>query len=263
MMGLKEKVAIVTGGGTGLGAATVRALAARGALVAVNYSRSRAEAEEAARQCRDVGGNGIAIQGDVGVDSDCRHVVAKTLTLWGRIDVLVNCAGQTRKVPHADLDGLDVDDFLEVYRTNVVGAFQMIRACVPAMKHAGQGAIVNISSPSAEIGAGTSIAYASSKAALNSMTRSLARSLAPQIRVNAVAPGFMATRWFSNDLSADAMAELVAGQRALTLLDREGDPDDVAHAIAFLAGPEASHITGIVLPVEGGALLNLSPQIVR
>ena len=262
-MMLEGKVAIITGGGTGLGAATARAMAARGAKIAVNYSRSRTEAEQTARLCRDLGGDGVPIQGDVGVDADCRRIVSEIHELWGPVDILVNCAGQTRKVPHADLDGLSADDFLEVYRTNVIGAFQMTRACAPLMKQAGQGAIVNITSPSAEIGAGTSIAYASSKAALNSMTRSLARSLAPQIRVNAVAPGFMPTRWFSDDLSADAMADLVAGQRALTLLDRSGEPEDVAHAIAFLAGPEALHITGIVLPVEGGALLNLSPRTVR
>src|SRR6202000_1640890 len=125
---------------------------------------------------------------DVTGDAACRSLARAALDRWGQIDALVNNAGTTKFVDHADLDGLTGDDFQRIYQTNVIGPFQMIRACAPALK-AARGAVVNVSSVAAELGIGSSLAYAASKAALNTMSYSLARSLAPEVRVNVVSPG--------------------------------------------------------------------------
>lgn len=260
-MRLKGKVAIVTGGATGLGAAVCERLAERGANLIVNYSRSREQAEATAQRCRELGVEAHAVQADVGVDDDCRQLVEQALAHWGRVDILINNAGTTRIVPLADLDGLSDDDFLGIYRTNVIGAYQMARACAPHMKQAGHGAIVNVSSISAQNGLGSSIAYAASKGALNTMTLSLARALAPEIRVNAVSPGFIATRWFSNPLGEEGLQKMIAAQEATTPLRRAGTAEDIATAIVFLADEGAQHITGSNLTSDAGHLLGGSSGI--
>ncbi|MCW0211806.1 MAG: glucose 1-dehydrogenase [Pseudonocardia sp.] len=258
MGSMTGKVAIVTGGATGLGAAVCHGLAARGATVVVNYSKSVDEAEATAAQCREAGVEAVAIQGDVGDDADCRRLVADVLERWGRVDVLVNNAGRTKMVAHEDLEGLDADDFRAIYRTNVVGPFQMVRAVTPAMKEQGYGAIVNVSSIGGLQGIGTSIAYAASKGALNTMTLSLARALAPEIRVNAVCPGFIGTRWFSGPLGADRFDEMVASQERITPLQRAGTPEDIATAVVFLADEGAVHMTGTTMVSDAG--MHLGPR---
>jgi len=169
------KVAIVTGGTSGMGEATAQELTRRGWQVAA-MARSK-----------------TAFQGDVADDADCRRVAKAVLDKWGRIDALVNNAGTTKFVKHDDLEGLSGDDILGIFRVNFVGPWQMIRACAPALK-ASRGAIVNISSVAAVLGTGSSVAYAASKAALETMSLSLARALGPEIRVNVVAPGYVETR---------------------------------------------------------------------
>ena len=188
-MEIKDGVFIVTGSATGLGAAVAQRLAAKGGNVVINYTRSEAEAQDAAEACRNVGGDAILCQADVSVDADCRRMAEAALERWGRIDGLVNNAATSVIVPHYDLEGLSSEDFRRVLDVNVIGAFQMVRAVTPAMQEQGNGAIVNVSSGSGFSGSGSSIAYAASKAALNVMTYSLARALAPEIRVNAVCPG--------------------------------------------------------------------------
>ena len=193
-------VFIVTGSATGLGAAVAQRLAGKGGRVVINYTKSESEALATAQACRDLGAAAIVCQADVSVDDDCRRMVAEALAEWGRVDGLVNNAAQSKIVPHADLEGLSSEDFLNIFAVNVVGAYQMVRAVTPPMQQQGKGAIVNISSVSAITGSGSSIAYAASKAALNVMTLSLARALAPEIRVNAVCPGVMQTRWWREGL---------------------------------------------------------------
>lgn len=254
-MALQGKVAIVTGGATGLGAAVCERLAGRGANIIVNYSRSRHEAEATAQTCRELGVEAEAVQADVGKDEDCRRLVEHAAALWGRVDVLINNAGTTRMVALTDLDGLDGDDFMAIYRTNVIGAFQMTRACAPHMKRAGHGAVVNISSISAQNGLGSSVAYAASKGALNTMTLSLARALAPEIRVNAVSPGFIATRWFAGPLGQEGLQKMVSSQEESTPLRRAGTAEDIATAVVFLADEGAQHITGTNLTSDAGHLL--------
>jgi 3-oxoacyl-[acyl-carrier protein] reductase len=249
------RVAVVTGGGTGLGAAVCRRLAERGMRVAVNYSRSAAEAEATAARCRELGVEATTVQADVGEDADCRRAVAEVVERWGRLDVLVNNAGRTKIVSHDDLDGLTADDFAAIYRTNVIGAYQMTRAAVPHLRANGLGAVVNTSSTSSMDGQGSSIAYAASKGALNTLTISLARALAPEIRVNAVVPGFIGTRWFSDPLGEqgyDALVERVAGS---TPLRRAGTPEDIAVSVVFLCDEGAEHITGTTLVADAGASL--------
>ena len=194
-MKIKDGVAIVTGSGTGIGAETAKLLASRGWRVVVNYSRSRDEAEATAEECRQFGNDVLLHQADIAKDADCRAMAAAAIERWGRIDALVNNAGKTKPTPPGDLEALNAEDFHDIYAVNLVGNYQMIRAVVPQMKAQGGGEIVNVSALGALTGEGSSIAYAASKGALNAMTLSLARQLAPLIRVNAVCPGFVATRW--------------------------------------------------------------------
>jgi 3-oxoacyl-[acyl-carrier protein] reductase len=253
MTTLKGKVAIVTGGARGLGAAVARGLAGRGANVVVNYARSHDEAEATVLGLRSLGVDAIAWRGDVSVDADCRSIAEAAIARWGRIDVLINnAATTTRMAAHDDLDALQAEDFLASYRTNVIGAFQMIRACQRHMKAQGYGAVVNISSVGTVRGTGTSVSYVASKGALNTMTLSLARALGPEIRVNAVCPGFMATQWFSDVLGQEGLDELVARQKAATPLQRAGTPDDIAATVLFLADEGALHTTGAILISDAG-----------
>jgi 3-oxoacyl-[acyl-carrier protein] reductase len=240
------KVALVTGASSGIGAATARLLASRGWRVAVNYSKSKAEAEKVAKAC----GEALAVRGDVAEDADCRRIVGETLAKWGRLDALVNNAGTTQAVKHADLDGLQAADFERVFRVNVVGPFQMIRACVAALKES-RGAIVNVSSVAALLGTGSSVAYAASKAALDTMTLSLARTLAPEVRVNLVAPGYVTTPWQAavhGEKGAQALEERYA---SIAPLRSSATAEDVADAIAWLL-EGARRVTGERIYVDSG-----------
>ena len=212
-MNINGAVFIVTGSATGLGAAVARRLAGKGGRVVINYTRSVAEAEETAAACVELGGEAILCQADVSVDEDCRRMANEALARWARIDGLVNNAASSKIVPHADLEGLTGEDFSRIFAVNVTGAYQMARAVTPAMKEQGLGAIVNISSGSGFSGSGSSIAYAASKGALNTMTLSLARALAPEIRVNAVCPGVMQTRWWREGLGEENYAGSLNGTR--------------------------------------------------
>ncbi len=179
-------------------------LARRGCGVAVNYSKSAKEAEEVADLVRAAGAPVVVAQGNVADDADCRRIAAAASGALGRIDILVNNAGTTKFAAHRDLDALSAEDFARIYAVNVIGAFQMVRACVEPLRAHGDGAVVNVSSIAGIEGLGSSVAYAASKGALNTMTLSLARALAPEIRVNAVCPGLVATPWFTESFGAEA-----------------------------------------------------------
>ncbi|HMM14281.1 MAG TPA: glucose 1-dehydrogenase [Parvibaculum sp.] len=262
-MALKDKVSIVTGSATGLGAAVAVKLAERGSRVVVNYTKSEKEAKETLAAVKAKGVDAILAQGDVSNDEDCRRIAKAAVDQWGRIDVLVNNAGTTQFANHADLDALSADDFLAIYRVNVVGAYQMIRACAPHMKAAGKGSVVNISSIAGVTGIGSSVAYAASKGALNTMTLSLARSLAPEIRVNAVCPGFIGTRWFSDRFGEEQFQKIRKQQEASTPLARAGTPEDIAASVVFFAGEGSDHITGETLITDAGMHLGFAPLVAR
>ena len=254
---LKGKVAIVTGSATGIGAAVAIGLARRGAAVLVNYTKSKAEAEATAELVRETGADVRLAQGDVARDEDCRKLAKMATESWGRIDILVNNAGTTKFAGHADLDALSAEDFTHIYSVNVVGPFQMIRACLPQLKASGAGAVVNISSIAGVTGIGSSVAYAASKGALNTMTMSLARALGPEIRVNAICPGYVGTRWFSDRFGMETFERLNAEQVATTPLKRAGRPDDIADAVIFFCTAASRHITGEMLIVDAGLHLSL------
>jgi len=257
-MDLSGRISIVTGGGTGIGRATSMKLAERGSDVAINYRVSRDEAEETAQVCRELGVQAVALAADVGVDEDCRRLVATAgEQLGGTVDILVNNAAATKFVPHVDLDGLSDEDFVDIYRTNVIGAYQMTRAVEPGMRRTG-GAIVNVASIAGVFGGGSSAAYGASKAALINLTRTMARALAPQLRVNVVCPGFVATRWYEDRLSPDDYSETVERVASDTPLERASSAADIAGGIVFLCGAEAAAITGETLIIDAGAHLNLA-----
>jgi 3-oxoacyl-[acyl-carrier protein] reductase len=244
-------VYVVTGSSAGVGAATVLCLSRRGAAVVINYSKSSAEAAAIAEQCSAAGGDAMVMQGDVSQDADCRRIAAAALERWGRIDGLVNNAGTTKFAPMRKLDALEAEDFQRIYGVNTIGAFQMIRACEASLR-AARGAVVNVSSISSTMGLGSSVAYACSKGALNAMTIALARALGPEIRVNAVLPGFTETRWLKQGLG-DAYEPAREAYRKQSALQATLAPDDVAQAIVSLL--DNRRITGQLLTVDSGRAL--------
>jgi NAD(P)-dependent dehydrogenase (short-subunit alcohol dehydrogenase family) len=253
-MNLRDAVVIVTGSATGVGAACVRQLAERGARVVVNYSRSRTEAVETADLCRSLGAEVETIQADVSDDHACRAMAAAVFERWGRLDALVNNAATTVKSDPFDLETLSADDFQAVFAVNVVGAYQMCRAAIPLMRRGGGGAIVNVSSNVAFTGGGSSLAYTASKGALNALTMALARTNGPDIRVNAVCPGIIDTRWMRQALGPDGYAGLAQRFSATAPLGRVATPDDVAGAVVWLI-EGADFITGELISIDGGVRL--------
>jgi 3-oxoacyl-[acyl-carrier protein] reductase len=261
-MELKGSVVIVTGSATGIGAACAIDLAKKGARVVVNYTKSESEARKTLVECRKLGAEGLLVQANVASDADCQRLAQAALDQWGRIDGLVNNAGTTKVAfNHADLNALQAQDFHDIYAVNVIGAFQMIRAVEPAMRKQGQGAIVNVSSIAGVMGTGTSVAYAASKGALNTMTLSLARVLGPQIRVNAVCPGFVETRWLQSALGEryETQRSNIAGRNPL---QKTSTPDDISRAIVWLL-EGADLVTGEFIIVDGGMHLGGAPTMAR
>ena len=246
-------VVMVTGASTGLGRAIAIEVASRGArAVVVNYARNAEEARETARLVEAQGAQALPVQGDVARDEDCRALAAAAAP-FGRLDALFNNAGTTKFARHDDLDALGAQDFLDIYAVNVVGAYQMVRSCRSLLEAApAPGAVVNTSSLAAVGGQGSSVPYAASKGALNTMTLSLARALAPKIRVNALCPGFIDTPWFGKGLPEDKLARVRASAAGNTPLKVASQPEDVATAAVFLASPGSRHITGETLLVDAG-----------
>ena len=255
---MSRKVALITGGGTGVGAAVARMLAARSYDVLVNYSRSGDAAAGVVADCVAVGADAFALKADVSKDADCRELARQTVARWGRIDALVCSAGATRFIPMADLDAVTTADFEQVYAVNSIGPFQMARAVKPHMQAGG--AIVNVSSIAGLNGNGSSFPYVLSKAALNILTVALARTLAPAIRVNAVLPGLIEGRWMRDGLGDDAY-ERVKGQfAAASALGKVSTPEQIASAVCWLL-EEDSVITGQLIPVDAGFLLGRPPSV--
>jgi 3-oxoacyl-[acyl-carrier protein] reductase len=253
-MEVDGRAAIVTGGGTGVGRATALELARRGCDVLVNYSRSKEDAERTAADVRALGVRAVALRADVAEDADCRALVATAMREFGRLDVLVQSAGTTVFVPHADLEKLSLEDFQRVYAVNVIGPFQCARAAKGAMEASGGGEIVNVSSVAGVAGVGSSIPYCASKAALNNLTVTLARVLAPKIRVNAIAPGFITGRWLQAGLGAayEPAKKHFEGRNPLR---RVSDPEDIAAAIlSVITGSDL--MTAQVIVVDGGQLIS-------
>lgn len=257
-----RKTAIITGSATGVGAAAAIQLAHRGCNVVINYTKSQTEAEETAASCRAAGAEAIVFQGDVGQDTSCRAMAQAALDAWGRIDYLVSNAARTKFNPYDNLEGLSAEDFLGIYQVNVVGAYQMVRACAPSMKQQGKGSVVMVSSIGSITGMASSIAYAASKAALNLMTKSLAVTLGPEIRVNAICPGMIQTRWLRAGLDDERFeATLKSGTQA-SPLKKVSTADEVASTIVWLLEGDAI-MTGQLLLNDSGVHLGQLPPMSR
>ena len=244
---LDGKVALVTGGGTGIGRSTAMLFAEEGANVAVNYSRSQEDAEKTVADIRGKGRKSLAVCADVSDDSAVRKMVNQVVQELGRLDILVNNAGTTRFVPLENLEELSDDDWDHIFDVNVKGTFYCSRAAIPRMKESGGGEIVNVASIAGMTGQGSSIAYAASKAAIISLTKSLAISQAPEVRVNSVSPGIVGTRWVTGQ------EEFMAMHREATPLNRVSSPDDIAVSIFGLV--MSTFVTGENVVVDGGRTL--------
>ena len=258
-----DSVIIITGSGTGIGAACALDLAKRGCRVVINYTKSEKEARDTAKQCEAAGVDTLVVQANVAQDADCRRLAQATLDKWGRIDGLVNNAGITKFVPnHRDLASLSAEDFQKIYAVNVIGSFQMTRAVAPAMQKQGRGSVVNVASIAGVVGNGSSVAYAASKGALNTMTLSLARALAPEIRVNAVCPGFVETRWLQQGFGEQGYAQAKARYAESVPLKQTISPEAVSDAIVWLL-LGASLTTGEFILVDSGFHLGTAPLKAR
>ena len=249
-MELAERVAIVTGGGTGIGRAVCMRLAKAGAkAVVVNYSRSAEDAHATAAELGSLGIEAIAHQADIADESAVKAMISAATDRYGRLDVMVNNAGTTHYVPHADLDGLTEDVWNEILSVNLKGTFYCCRAAAPELRKT-KGTIVNIASIAGHLGTGSSIAYAVSKAGVLQLTRALAIALAPEIRVNSVSPGLVSTRWFRSRFGDEANDALETSFVTTTPLGAIAKPDHVAQAVmAFI---ENDLLTGQDLVVDGG-----------
>jgi 3-oxoacyl-[acyl-carrier protein] reductase len=244
-MNLDGRVAIVTGAGTGIGRAIAELFAREGARVVVNYSRSREAAEEVVSGIRSGGGTAVALAANVAKRADVNELMSATEQEFGRLDYLINNAGWSTRVPHQQLDDLTDEIWDRTLNTNLRGAFYCARAAAPFLRKQAGAAIVNIASVAGVMGVGSSIAYAASKGGMITMTKSLARVLAPAIRVNAVLPGFVRTRFAGWDEPAFSAVEKT------TPLHRLATAEEIALAALFFAAM-ATGTSGETLLVDGG-----------
>lgn len=240
---MSTPIAIVTGSTSGIGRAIAERLAGDGYGVVVNSVRSVEAGEELAATLP----NARYHRADVSDEAEAQGLVEACISEYGRLDVLVNNAGQTKRIPHQDVEAVDAALFRHVLNVNVVGAWNVTRAAVPHLKATGGGQVINVSSVAGLRPSGSSIPYATSKAALNQLTKLLAKALGPEIRVNGLAPGLIDTPWTT---AWDDAKERVARTAPMR---RVGVPEDVATACALLL--QSTHVTGVIVPVDGGQLL--------
>jgi 3-oxoacyl-[acyl-carrier protein] reductase len=243
----KNKVVLVTGGGTGLGRAMCLHFAREGAAVIVNYSKSKERAQEVVDRIGAMGGQAADIQADVSRDSQARQLIEKAVASFGRLDVLINNAGWTRFIPHNELEELSEEVLENTWSVIVKAPIYCTRAAVPHLRENGAGSVINITSSAAFTAMGSSVIYCAAKAALASITKSLARTLAPEIRVNAIAPGFVDTGF------VNWSPEVLEHLKRKTRLDRPVVSEDIAEAAVYLAA-DAHSTTGQTILVDAGAV---------
>lgn len=241
---MTNQVALVTGGGGGIGSAICQRLAAAGAKVVINYNSNQ---EKAQTVLDSLDGTGhMIIQSSVTDKATLDQMAARVTEIYGTLDLLVNNAGVTKPVAHDDLDGLDDETIDHILQTNVRGSFACVRAFRTLLEEGNGGTVINISSIAGETGVGSNVAYCASKAAINTMTKSLARALAPKIRVVAVSPG-----WVWGEYAARFPKAYIQEQISKTPLNRIAQPEDVAAAVLAVA-TQLTFSTGCVIPVDGG-----------
>lgn len=253
-MEIAGKVAVVTGSSSGVGRATAELLAELGAAVVVNYNRGAEAANEIVEGITSRGGKAIAAQADVRSDADCRRLIDAAVEEFGALQILVNNAGMTHFIPHDDLEAVTDEVWDDIIGANLRGVFNCSRAAAPHMRSAGEGAIVNVSSVAGAGGGGSCIPYAASKAGVNVITKSLARVLGPEIRINTIAPGFIEGRWLRGGLGEETYE---AGRQRLSEtapLRGVATPETCADAIVALIERNV-FVTGQTVTVDGGATL--------
>jgi len=259
MRDFENKIVLVTGASTGLGAALAVGAATRGAkAVIINYVKSQVEAEATAEAVRAAGAEAVLAQGDVSDDGACRAIAEKAKP-FGRIDALANNAGVTKFAPaHGDLDALSREDFERIFAINVIAPFQMLRAARQLLETSERASVLMISSIAGVTGIGSSVAYASSKGALNTMTLSLARVLGPKIRVNALCPGFIDTPWHEKGMGAAYAERVREATIKMTPLQAASSAEDIADAGLFFLSDASRHVTGETLLVDAGLHLGFA-----
>ena len=257
----KRPVALITGASSGIGAACAHRLAAVGYDIAINFLTNGLGAEEVAKQCESIGVETLVTQGSVAKEKDCERITNEVLDRWGRIDSLVNNAGITRFADARELDALTMRDFEEIFSVNVGGAYQMTKCCEVALRLSPNASVINVSSHSGMSGIGSSTAYSASKGALNTLTVALARALAPEVRVNAVCPGFVDTSWMKKKIKVES--ELVEFKKLvgeISPLQRLVSANEVAEAVEWFAVRGRS-TTGQLLVVDGGTHLTIASPV--
>ena len=252
-MKLSGKTAIVTGSATGIGRSTALALAQRGCNAVINYTKSQREAEETVRDVQRAGARALLYRCDVADDGAVRDMVAACEREFGRLDVLVNAAGTTHFAPPEDLEAMTEEIWDRIFDVNVKGVFLVTRAAAPGLRKSGEGVVINLASVAGLRPAAQAIPYAASKAAVVNMTQSFARILAPQVRVNAVAPGWMEGRWMQAALG-DKYESLMERRAQRTPLRRVATPEDVAQTILSLV-EQNDFVTGQIVVIDGGYTL--------
>lgn len=247
---LTGRAALVTGGGAGIGRAVAEMLAARGAFVGVHYRSSRAGAEEALACVRGRGGDGILLEADLADEAQANRVVDELVARAGRLDILFNNAGSP--IERARIEDCPTALWRSVLDANLTSAFMVSRRAIPHLRASGHGAVVNNLSLSVQTGGANGAgAYAAAKGGLQVLTRTLARELAPHVRVNAIMPGVIETRHHEVFSTPERMAQY----RKETPLGRNGTAEEVASAVLFLASDASRFITGSVLDINGGRFL--------
>ncbi len=240
-------VALITGSATGVGRACAIRFAKLGYDLVVNYSRSDTDAHETVRLVQSVGVRSLLIQADVADEAAVRSMIAEVEREYGRLDVLVNNAATTNFIPHVDLDSMTEDKWDRILGVNLKGPFFCVKHAASLLRSGEGGAVVNVSSVAGIAGLGSCIAYCASKAGLNTMTKSLARVMAPKVRVNAVCPGPIDSRWIREGNKDWDLAKMTADYP----IPRPSQPDDIADAVVFLA-TGTSMITGQLMVIDGG-----------
>ncbi|CAB1064982.1 Oxidoreductase, short-chain dehydrogenase/reductase family [Olavius sp. associated proteobacterium Delta 1] len=244
-MRFKDKAVVVTGGATGIGRAMCLRFAREGAAVVINYSKSKTDADEVVSEIEGAGGRALAVQADVSIDRQARNLISKSVDHFGRLDLLINNAGWTRFIPHHDLESLSDEVLENTWAVIVKGSIYCIRAAVPQLKAAGDASIINTTSIAAYSARGSSLIYVAAKSALAGITKALARALAPEIRVNAIAPGFVDTGFVN--WTPEVLEEL----QKPTRLGRKIVPEEIADAALYLAA-DAKSTTGQTILVDAG-----------
>lgn len=258
-MDVKGCAAVVTGSATGIGAATAELLAKKGCNVVINYTRSEKEAKETEAACRKHQVDTLLVRADVSQDADCRRMADEAAKKWGRLDIMVCCAGKTKFVKSQDMEELSAQDFQDIYAVNTIGTYQSIRAALPHMRKQGGGAVAIVSALGAIDGTGSCMAYSASKGAINVLVTALARQLGPEgIRVNAVAPGFVDGRWMRGGLGDAAFERAKKTVIETTPLRRVNQPEDIAYTLLALI--ESDVLTGEILTGYLGQKITPRPR---